>query len=138
MRFALETQIRRIFLLSALAFASLFQSSLSAQEANFPPVTDEMLQNPADGDWLMWRRTLDSWGYSPLDEISKENVGDLRLVWTRNLAVGTGEITPLAYNGMLFVPQANDVIEAIDAETGDFIWGYRSCLLYTSPSPRDS
>ena len=125
MRFALETQIRRIFLISALAFASLFQSSLSAQEANFPPVTDEMLQNPADGDWLMWRRTLDSWGYSPLDEISKENVGDLRLVWTRNLAVGTGEITPLAYNGMLFVPQANDVIEAIDAETGDFIWGYR-------------
>ena len=54
----------------------------------------------------MWRRTLDSWGYSPLDEISKDNVADLRLVWTRDLATGTGEITPLAYNGMLFVPQA--------------------------------
>ena len=125
MRFQLGTQITRIILISALTLISLFQFNVSAQQANFPPVTDEMLQNPADGDWLMWRRTLDSWGYSPLDEISKENVGDLRLVWTRNLAVGTGEITPLAYNGMLFIPQANDVIEAVDAVTGDLIWGYR-------------
>jgi PQQ-dependent dehydrogenase (methanol/ethanol family) len=96
----------------------------STQPSNFPPVTDEMLQNPDDGDWLMWRRTLDSWGYSPLDEINRENVEELRMVWTRDLATGTGEITPLAYNGMLFVPQANDVIEALDAKSGDFIWGY--------------
>tara|TARA_B110000438_G_scaffold62815_1_gene63330 strand:+ start:4416 stop:6164 length:1749 start_codon:yes stop_codon:yes gene_type:complete len=96
-----------------------------SQAGEFPSVTDEMLQNPADGDWLMWRRTLDSWGYSPLDQVSRENVDELQLVWTRNLATGTGEITPLAYNGILFVPQANDVIEAIDAKTGDFIWQYR-------------
>ena len=114
MRSQLETQITRIILISILSLVSLFQLQLSAQQANFPPVTDEMLQNPADDDWLMWRRTLDSWGYSPLDEISTENVGDLKLVWTRNLATGTGEITPLAYNGMLFVPQASDVIEALD------------------------
>jgi len=125
MQFQTRTQITRIFLISSLTFVSLFQFNLLAQQAEFPPVTDEMLQNPADGDWLMWRRTLDSWGYSPLDEISKDNVADLRLVWTRDLATGTGEITPLAYNGMLFVPQANDVIEAFDAVTGDFIWAYR-------------
>ncbi len=125
MRSQLETQITRIILISILLLVSLFQLKLSAQQTNFPPVTNEMLQSPADGDWLMWRRTLDSWGYSPLDEISTENVGDLKLVWTRNLATGTGEITPLAYNGMLFVPQASDVIEALDAVTGDFIWGYQ-------------
>ncbi len=34
---------------------------------DFVPVTDAMLQDPAPEDWLMWRRTLDSWGYSPLD-----------------------------------------------------------------------
>ena len=45
-----------------------------------------MLQNPDDGDLLMWRRTLDSWGYSPLDEINRENVEELRMVWTRYLA----------------------------------------------------
>ena len=33
--------------------------------AEFVPVTDTMLQAPAPEDWLMWRRTLDSWGYSP-------------------------------------------------------------------------
>ena len=125
MQFQLGTQMLRIFLISTFLFVSLLPSSLFAQGTDFPPVTDEMLQDPADGDWLMWRRTLDSWGYSPLDEISKENVGDLRLVWTRDLATGTGEITPLAYNGMLFVPQANDLIEAYNAVTGDFIWGYR-------------
>jgi hypothetical protein len=44
-------------LLSAPAVAGA-QSS-----AEFVPVTDEMLQNPADGDWLTWRRTLDGWGF---------------------------------------------------------------------------
>ena len=37
----------------------------------FPPVTDAMLQKPDPGDWLMWRRTLDGWGYSPLDQINR-------------------------------------------------------------------
>jgi PQQ-dependent dehydrogenase (methanol/ethanol family) len=113
------------FLLVACLLALFISSSLKAQSPGFPLVTDEMLQNPEDSDWLMWRRTLDSWGYSPLDQVNQENVDELRLVWTRNLATGTGEITPLAYNGILFVPQANDVIEAIDAATGDFIWEYR-------------
>ena len=45
------------------------------------PVTDEMLLNPSDNDWLMWRRTYDGWGYSPLDQINKDNVSELRLAW---------------------------------------------------------
>ena len=53
------------------------------QAAGFVPVTDAMLQDPAPEDWLMWRRTLDGWGYSPLDQIDRDNVSDLRLVWTR-------------------------------------------------------
>ena len=95
---------------------------------SFPPVTDAMLQDPAPSDWLMWRRTLDSWGYSPLAEVNRDNVGQMRMVWTRNLAAATDEITPLAYNGLLYVPQANDVIEAIDAVSGDLIWAYRRDL----------
>ena len=39
------------------------------------PVTDAMLKNPAPGDWLMWRRTLNGWGYSPLEQVNKGNVG---------------------------------------------------------------
>ena len=90
----------------------------------FVPVTDAMLQDPAPGDWLMWRRTLDSWGYSPLDQINRNNVGDLRMVWSRGLAQGAQQGTPLAYGGMLFMPNPNDIIQAIDALTGDLVWEY--------------
>ena len=97
----------------------------SAAEADFVPVTDAMLQNPADGDWLMWRRTLDGWGYSPLDQIDRDNVGDLRMVWTRALAPGAQQGTPIAYGGTLYMPNPNDIIQAIDAVTGDLKWEYR-------------
>jgi alcohol dehydrogenase (cytochrome c) len=112
---------------SLLLFIAVFliRTNVTAQSSDdFIPVTDAMLQNPAAADWLMWRRTLDSWGYSPLDQVNRENVDQLRMVWTRDLAVGTGEITPLAYNGVLYVPQVSDVIQAIDAVSGDLIWEY--------------
>ena len=46
------------------------------------PVTDAMLRDPAPGDWLMWRRTYNGWGHSPLDQINRENVSDLEVAWT--------------------------------------------------------
>lgn len=89
------------------------------------PVTDAMLRNPDPKDWLMWRRTLDGWGYSPLNQINKANVSKLRLAWTRGLAPGIMEGTPLIHDGILFMIQPNDVITAIDAVSGDMIWEYR-------------
>ena len=50
------------------------------------------------------------------------------MVWSRGLAEGRQEGTPLAYNGVLYMPQSNDVIEAIDAVTGDLIWQHRRDL----------
>ncbi len=89
------------------------------------PVTDAMLLEPDPADWLMWRRTLDSLGYSPLDQINRGNVDDLRMSWTRGLPEGSMEGTPLVHDGVLFFPNAFDVIQAIDAVTGDLIWEYR-------------
>ena len=75
-------------------------------------------------DWLMWRRTLDGWGYSPLADIDSTNVKDLRLVWSRALhAPGRQQGTPLVYDRVLFMPSPSDVVPAIDAVTGDIIWG---------------
>ncbi len=91
----------------------------------FVPVTDAMLQAPAPDDWLMWRRTLDGWGYSPLDQITRENVSELRMVWTRALTRGSQQGTPLAYDGVLYMPNPRDVIQAIDAATGDLKWEHR-------------
>ena len=93
--------------------------------SEFKPVTDAMLQNPAAEDWLMWRRTLNGWGYSPLDQVTTENVGDLQLVWSRALTEGRQQGTPLAYDGVLYMPNPRDVIQAIDAVSGDLLWEYR-------------
>ena len=115
-----------ILLLAALGGALAVPAAAQAQpESDFTPVTDEMLQDPAPGDWLMWRRTLDGWGYSPLDQIDRDNVGDLRMVWTRALTEGRQQGTPLAYGGVLYMPNPADVIQAIDAVTGDLVWEHR-------------
>ncbi len=111
--------------LALVPFAPLAATAQSGEDAGFVPVTDAMLQDPAPGDWLMWRRTLDGWGYSPLDQIDRGNVGDLRMVWTRALTEGRQQGTPLAYGGVLYMPNPADVIQAIDAVTGDLIWEHR-------------
>ena len=86
------------------------------------PVTDAMLLDPSPADWLMWRRTLDGWGYSPLDQIDRDNVGELRMVWSRGMTAGRQQGTPLVYDGVMYMPNPNDVIQAIDAVSGDLLW----------------
>ena len=103
-------------------------TELAAQSASpiddLTPVTDEMLLNPPDGDWLMWRRTYDGWGYSPLDQINKENVGDLRLAWAWAMTPGRTQETPLVHDGIIFIQNSDHTIQALDGATGDLIWEY--------------
>ncbi len=100
-------------------------AALAQSGPDVAPVTDAMLQDPDPDDWLMWRRTLDSWGYSPLDEIDRRNVDELRMVWTRALSRGRQQGTPLVYGGVMYMPNPRDVIQAIDAVTGDLLWEHR-------------
>jgi len=93
--------------------------------AKITPVTDAMLVKPPDNDWLMWRGTLNSWGYSPLKQITTQNAGLLQLVWTRPLPEGTQEGTPLVHDGVLYFPGPRDIVQAIDAATGEIIWEHR-------------
>ena len=118
-----------------LLIASVIMALTSAEvrihaqsSADFVPITDAMLENPEPEDWLSWRRKTDGWGYSPLDQIDTENVSALRMVWTRALAPVRMEGTPLVYDGVLYMPQSSDVIEAIDAVSGDLVWSYRRDL----------
>ena len=108
----------------ALTIATGFPGQ--AQVETFTPVTDAVLQHPDPADWLMWRRTLDSWGYSPLDQVDRDNVDELRMVWSRALGPGRQQQgTPLVYDGVMYMPNPRDVIQAIDAATGDLFWEYR-------------
>ena len=105
----------------------LFGLATPAQEdvAVVTPVTDAMLQNPDPSDWLMWRRTLNRWGYSPLNQIARDNVEALGLVWSSPLGAGVQDGTPLVYDGVMYMPNPRDVVQAIDAATGDLRWEYR-------------
>lgn len=91
----------------------------------YSPVTDAVLRGPADGDWPMWRRTYDHWGFSPLDQIDRSNVSTLRLAWSWTLEEGRQEATPLVHDGVMFLVQACDVVEALDARDGTRLWIYR-------------
>src|SRR5262245_38568419 len=107
----------------------VFVSSFATQTvSNFVPVTDSVLENPDPGEWLMWRRTLNGWGYSPLKQIDKKNVGQLKMIWKRPMTAGIQEATPLVYKGTMYLPNPADVTDAINGATGQLIWEYKRPL----------
>ena len=95
------------------------------EATDLTPVTDALLRQPPAGDWLTWRRTLDNHGYSPLDQITRDNVGELRLAWVLSMRDGASQTTPVVHDGVMFLANPGNVVQAIDAATGDLIWEYR-------------
>ena len=97
------------------------------------PVTDALLQDPPPGDWLNWRRTRNSHGYSPLNQVTRDNVDELQLAWVLAVREGNNQTTPLVHDGVMFLANPGSVVQAIDALTGDVIWVYRSPLPEDAP-----
>jgi alcohol dehydrogenase (cytochrome c) len=93
---------------------------------SYVPVTDAMLANPAPGDWLMIRRNYAAWNNSPLKQVTAANVHRLRLVWSWAMVEGGGnEPSPVVHDGIMFVANPGNVIQALDAATGQLIWENR-------------
>ena len=92
------------------------------------PVTDALLADPPPADWLSWRRTRDGHGYSPLDDVTRDNVDELQLAWVLAIREGNNQTTPLVHDGVMFLANPGNVVQAIDAVTGEVIWQYRSPL----------
>ena len=89
----------------------------------YSAVTADRLQKPADGDWLMIRRSYDGWGYSPLDQITPANVSRLEPAWVFSTGVSSGhEAAPIVNNGVMFVSTPSHQVVAIDAKTGVILW----------------
>jgi alcohol dehydrogenase (cytochrome c) len=109
---------------AALVASLIAIAVVIAQTKTFKPVTDATLQRPDPGDWINWRRTLDGWGFSPLDQITTKNVHQLQMVWSRALGPGISEPTPLVYEGVMYIPSPNGLVQALDAVTGDFLWEF--------------
>jgi alcohol dehydrogenase (cytochrome c) len=96
--------------------------------SNFVPATDQTMRSPKPEDWMVHRGNYQAWGYSPLDKINKANVKTLQLVWSRAMEPGINQASPLVYNGVMYIGNPGDVIQAIDAATGDLMWEYRHPL----------
>jgi quinoprotein glucose dehydrogenase len=90
-----------------------------------------------DGDWPLYRHDLAGTGYSPLAQITTQNVGRLTEVWHYPLLSDTpapqgkgrrggranSEATPIVVSGTMYLPAGNRVV-ALDPETGKQIWEY--------------
>ena len=92
----------------------------------YTPVTAERLKKPEDGNWLLFRRTYDGWGYSPLAEITPANVSRLQPVWS----YATGQVEghqapPIVNNGVMFVATPGNQLLALEAKTGNLLWRYK-------------
>ena len=127
--------VRGILVLAAVSIVSL---PTVAQTRQTKPVTDQMLNNPSPDDWLHWRRTADGWGYSPLNQINRTNVKQLQMVWGWTMRPGAQEGTPIVHDGVMYLPNPGDVIDALDAESGDLIWEYRRRLTKVEVEPRNA
>ncbi len=92
---------------------------------NFTPLTQDELNNPDPGDWLMLRGNYRGWGYSQLDEVNKDNVQGLRMVWSRAMPAGnSNQAVALAHDGTVFLGGLYDTVQAINGATGELIWQY--------------
>ena len=93
---------------------------------NYIPITDAMLEDPSPNDWPMIRRTYDANSYSPLDEINSDNVDDLQLEWVWSMHDGDSEPSPLVYNGIIYLINTSNIIQALDGKTGELIWEHHA------------
>ena len=99
---------------------------------DYRPVTAERLLMPEEQNWLMIRRTYDGWGFSPLAEITKDNVSRLRQVWmVPTDEPKVHEAAPVVNGGVMFISTPNNQVMALNAVTGDLLWRYRR------PRPKD-
>jgi alcohol dehydrogenase (cytochrome c) len=97
--------------------------------ASYASVTAERLRKPEDANWLLFRRTYDGWGYSPLAEITPANIGRLQLVWS----FATGQVEghqapPIVNNGVMFVATPGNQLLALEAKSGNLLWRYKRPL----------
>lgn len=88
-------------------------------------VTDERLRDPEPDSWLMYRRTFDGWGYSPLDQITEQNVSDLTPKWVFRTGVFDDhhQSPPVVNGDMMFITTGRQVV-ALNAATGALRWRY--------------
>ncbi|MCW5696455.1 MAG: PQQ-binding-like beta-propeller repeat protein [Bauldia sp.] len=110
---------RKLWRLGAVALlASVAMPALAES-----PVTFERLSNPEPENWLTVFGNYQGWRYSALDEITKDNVGDLGLVFAMPLSMQGGlggnlQSVPLVDDGFIYTLDMTDAVVKIDVGSG--------------------
>jgi alcohol dehydrogenase (cytochrome c) len=110
--------------------------TVAGEVRNYAPVTDAMLRNPDPSDWLMIRHDYHANNYSPLNQITTQNVKDLQLQWVWAMNEGTNQPAPVVHNGVMYINNPGNIVQALDARRGDLIWENRIGQTATGNSQR--
>ena len=104
--------------------AGPFGLTVTGTVDKYVPVTDAMLRDQPPGDWLMIRRNYQAWSHSPLTEITRDNVRELKLAWVWAMKDGNGanEPTPVVHDGIVYLLNTGNLLQALDGRTGKLIW----------------
>lgn len=100
---------------------------VAGEVKNYVPVTDQMLLHPDPADWIMVRGSYQAWNHSALTQVTRDNVKQLKLAWawSMNDGIGANEPTPLVHNGIIYLTNTDNILQALDGRTGDLIWENR-------------
>ena len=84
------------------------------------------LRDDIPGNWPMYNRTHDGTRYSPLKEITVDNVNKLQVAWIAQIGNINGGLmeTPLVVDGVVYSIGAMNRVQALDAATGKELWHY--------------
>lgn len=98
--------------------------TVAGKVKNYVPVTDEMLRHPPPGDWLIMRGNDQGWMHSPLTQINTHDVQNLQLAWAwaMNEGGGANETQPLVHDGIIYLANTDNTVQALDGRTGNLIW----------------
>jgi alcohol dehydrogenase (cytochrome c) len=112
----------------AVVFGAISFTALLVAQSQAKPVTAEDLVKAQEnaGEWLMYGRDYRNWRYSPLSEITPQNVDRLKPAWAMSTGGQFGglEATPLFRDGVLYFTADYGRVFAVDAKTGNIIWRY--------------
>ena len=118
----MDTNRRR--LLAGAAVAGVLLASPVIGRAD--PALDRALQN--NDNWPMYGRTYDNERYSPLTQITDQNVGGLKLAWAFQVgALRSNEASPIVVDGTLYISSSSGPksVYALDAKTGAIKWQFQ-------------
>jgi quinohemoprotein ethanol dehydrogenase len=96
-------------------------------------VDDAALAHASGENWLAYGRDYSEQRYSPLTQVTADNVGELGVAWYVGLPNDKSLVgTPLVVDGVLYYEGSYNVLRAVDATTGELLWEHDPQVIETS------